>query len=305
MYRTILVPLDGSPLAERAIPFAEALSNSSGARIVLLRAATAHSTLRGDLASEEARAVREAETYLTEVVGRLAKPEAADPATFYGDAADAIAEEVTLRNADIIVMSTHGRSGLGRWVYGSVADDVMRRAEVPVLLVPAATERTWDVSGGLRILVPLDGSVLAEEALRVATDLADATDAHLLLLRTVPPPYYAYADPYIYLAVDPEAEAVAAKEYLDEVARPLLAAGRKVETRSMIGEPASTITSVAQEWKADVIAMATHGSGGLTRLVMGSVATGVVQRSRVPILIVRPSVVAKTAETAAPSLKAG
>jgi nucleotide-binding universal stress UspA family protein len=135
-FKTILVPLDGSALAEGALPRATALARE-GAQLILLRAAEAHTLPTADAAEAQVKVVREAEDYLAGVKARLAKTGVTrvETSVWYGPPADAIVEAARFRNADLIVMSTHGRSGVGRLVLGSVAESVLRGSKTAILLV--------------------------------------------------------------------------------------------------------------------------------------------------------------------------
>ena len=137
--KTILVPLDGSRLAELALAPALDMARDKGAKLVLLRAAEAHTTV-ADPTEAQVAVVREAEGYLTDVRARLAGEGAVEIETtvWYGPPADAIVEAARYRAADLIVMSSHGRSGLGRLVLGSVAETVLRSTLTPILLIRAA-----------------------------------------------------------------------------------------------------------------------------------------------------------------------
>jgi nucleotide-binding universal stress UspA family protein len=296
MFERILVPLDGSPLAEQAVPYAEALAEATGAQIILVRAVLAHVFPGVDPSEHQLEVVAEAERYLSAVAAGLGGRQV-ETGVFYGEPARAILAEVRIRKAQLVVMGTHGRSGLGRWLYGSVADEVLRHAQVPVMLVPSVCEYNWPVRpGGLRrILVPLDGSLHSEEALPPATELARALRAGIVLLRAVEPP--ARADGAGFTDFAPKAGLEEAGRYLEAVARPLRDAGWKVETRKYLGAADSLIAETAREVGADAIVMATHGHGGLTRLLLGSVAAGVLHRAPAPILLVRPTA-ARRAEIA-------
>ena len=290
MFTTILVPLDGSALAERALPHALALADSSGARLLLVRVAHGHGRPGRDPTQSRAIAMAEAEAYLEQLVGRLRTPQR----TVYfavrlGDAADEIAAGVAERRVGLIAMSTHGRSGPGRWLFGSVADAVLRRATVPVLLVPATCARLWAPGGARQIVVPLDGSPLAAAALEPAVALARHFGAGLVLVRVVAIFYEPFAgEAAAYVPIDADAELAAARRYLDEIAAPLRASGLAVATRAEVGFPAATIAAVANEVDAMLVALATHGRGGIGRMALGSVATGTIQRAEVPLLLVRP-----------------
>lgn len=135
-FKRILVPLDGSPLAETALTEAVDLAKRTGASLVLVRAAEAH-TLTGDPTDAQVTVVREAEEYLAAVKARIAVEGLArvETSVWYGSAADAIVEAAVFRNTDLIVMSTHGRTGLGRLVLGSVAESVLRATKTPILLL--------------------------------------------------------------------------------------------------------------------------------------------------------------------------
>jgi nucleotide-binding universal stress UspA family protein len=135
--KTILVPLDGSTLAESALTPAVDLAREHGARVVLLRAAEAHTLPMVDPTEAQVRAVRAAEEYLGDARGRVSRAGIADIDTsvWYGPPAEAIVEAARHRGADLIVMSSHGRSGLGRLVLGSVAETVLRATRVPILLI--------------------------------------------------------------------------------------------------------------------------------------------------------------------------
>jgi len=195
-------------------------------------------------------------------------------------------------------MATHGRSGLGRWLYGSVTDEVLRHANVPVFLVPAMVARPWPADRPPRILASLDGSALAQEVVNPASDLAAALGAELVLVRVAELPVYPigpFGEPYAYTSYDPSAAIAEANAYLEGIAATLRQRGHNVTLEIPTGFPSQEIATVARERQVDVIAMATHGRGGLARLVLGSVATGTLQRTSVPMVLVRPSVLRGTA----------
>jgi nucleotide-binding universal stress UspA family protein len=133
----ILVPLDGSPVAERALATAVDLAGTLGARILLLRAAQAHTLPGVDPTEAEVKVVREAETYLDEAKARLVTGGAGDveTAVWYGPAAVAIIEAAQFHHVSLIVMTTHGRTGIGRLILGSVAESVLRGTGTPILLL--------------------------------------------------------------------------------------------------------------------------------------------------------------------------
>lgn len=135
----ILVPLDGSLLAEGAIQTAAGLARESGAALLLLRAAEAHTLPGADPTDAQVAVVREAEEYLTAVAARLGEEgiKGVETSVWYGSPATAIIEAARLQKGDLIVMTTHGRSGLGRLILGSVAESVLRGTTTPILLLRA------------------------------------------------------------------------------------------------------------------------------------------------------------------------
>jgi nucleotide-binding universal stress UspA family protein len=301
MLRTILVPLDGSALAERALPYAAGLARTARAKLVLVRA-TAATPLPGTEPVAAGRAATlGAELELENIADRWRHAGLTVESRAYCDAADvAILAAAREYDADLIVMSTHGRSGLSRWVYGSVAEAVLRAAPVPVLLVPALYAGAWPADRPLRLLVALDGSPLAEGVLGPAGELAAALDAELLLTQVVEQPVPMLTDGAMYVPDWDEAEElVSARQYLEDAAADLRAAGRRVRTQavagppSVVGQAAAVLTATAEKEAVDTIAMATHGRGGLARMMMGSVATGVLHRARVPLLLLGPAAAAQ------------
>jgi nucleotide-binding universal stress UspA family protein len=287
MLTTIIVPLDGSDFATRGVPYATALARSSGAKLVLVRV-LAHRT-PGSAVDEleaihatlnlDAEAIRADGLHVDTIVRRV-HPIQAD------DVAREIAEVADEQQAELIVMSTHGRSGLGRWVYGSVADSVLRQSTVPVLLVSPHVNSPLPNDRRLRILVPLDGSDLAEEAILTADLLAGTLDTELTLLQVVDLPSY----PLHYLPLDLDTEIGAARQYLESQVDRLHAQNKRVTARTTIGTSSWMVAQVAHEIEADIVVMATHGRTGLDRLVLGSVASATLQRAEVPVLLVRPGV---------------
>jgi nucleotide-binding universal stress UspA family protein len=290
--RTFLVPLDGSDLSQRVLPVAEALARATGGRLVLMEAAVGRQAFDDDGVFARKMELDSTEEYL----GRLEEGErrkglAAEHVVLEGPAVDAILAAAEAAAADAIVMATHAHGAVGRLIAGSVADAVSRAARLPVLLVPPRALGPFPADGRARVLVPLDGSVLAEQALGPAADLARALEADVLLLRVVePPPNYVSKRGFAADArVQVGEEFAVARRYVHERARDLRTAGSAATGTVRIGDPADAIVRVAAEKGASIVAMATHGRGGLTRLLVGSVAAGVLARLSVPLLSIRPA----------------
>jgi len=298
MYEKILVPLDGSAFSERALPMAGALAQVMGSDLVLMRAAVASIFPGADPTNAQCQAVEEVQSYLANLaIGLAEQGLRVDIAAPYGDAADSIVLEAGLRAANLVVMCTHGRSGLGRWIYGSVAEQVLARSPVPVLLVRPTGEPLSSKSELGPVLVPLDGSAFGEAALSHAATLARAFGSGIVLLRSVDLPLIAYE----YMVTSPVLESLEdqrrrARSYLLEVAEQLRMDGFDVQTALCEGWPADGIVDKSVDSGSRLIVMATHGRTGIARLVLGSVALEVVRRSQLPVLLVRPAELAESAQ---------
>ncbi len=289
MLKTILVPLDGSVASELAVPFAEGISRATHAKLVLIRAVrqTVSFALGADPFREALAAYAERE--LKEVAGRLAEGGLEVEAQVWdGDAGPAIVEAAEKLRADIIVMSTHGRTGLGRALYGSVADQVLRTASVPVLLVPPTAQ--YRMNPPCKIVVPLDGSDLAESALGPAIELAELLRGQVVLVRaTEPPTYWVVDEDSAETTPDHGSEAEGARRYLEDIAGRYSRVNVEVSGWATDGAAEEVIIEATRDFHAGVIAMATHGRTGLKRVVMGSVAQQVLQNTSVPLLLVHPA----------------
>ncbi len=291
MFTTILVPLDGSSVAERALPFAQTLAKATGARLLLVQAALLEPSFDETAPARQAQAMTEARSYLAEIVSRLDPTIVVETAVLYGDATAAILAVMTSHKVDLVVMSSHGHSGVGRWVIGTVTDRLLRRADVPVLVISAACATVWPTSRAFRVLVPLDGSALAEEALGPAVELARALSAEVLLLRVIDPIQGISVGPSWYLsaALEPSSARPEAQHYLERTSARLQGERVAVAVRCAIGTPGLVIASAAREQHAQLIAMTPHGAAGPSRLMLGRSATTIIQHAGVPVLLVRPS----------------
>ena len=286
MFRKILVPLDGSNLAESVVPEVLRLMKVSDAKLVLVRALPDFGIPRLDVQEVMAGQQKEAEEYLAEVHAQLESLGVrAERIVRRGDPADVILTVAETEKADLIAMSTHGRSGVQKWFFGSVAEKVRAHAPVPLLLIRAEETDAPDwaaVRDGrwAKILVPLDGSPLAEEALPYARMLAEAFEGEVVLLR-------AYQIPPVY-GVD---AASMIGELADDAGRYLAGVEEDLpgKTRSILEEgiPADRILAVADDEKPDLVVMTTHGRTGLSQFVLGSVADRVVRGLWGPVLLVR------------------
>jgi nucleotide-binding universal stress UspA family protein len=306
MVERILVPLDGSPLAERALPYAVRLASATGARLVLMHGQAALAIRKEpdfDVAAFASRLEQgEAGVPLAALAG--VEIDAVTHNVYLDKIAEGICETVVDRRADLVVMSTHGHSGFGRWLYGSVADQVLRQSSVPVMLVPATCDHAWSDTAALRILVPLDGSAFAEEALEPIGALATILKAELVLVGASGPFDYAYAEGVPYVRTGFDAALQETRTYLDSVAARLRAAGQTVAVDAETGRAGPVIEGIARRRHVDLIALATHGRSGVARLALGSVAAEILHRSTVPLLLWRPASLRHAAEPEAAATSA-
>jgi nucleotide-binding universal stress UspA family protein len=299
MFRTLLVPLDGSELAERALPYATALAAATGGRVVLLRAALAPapSTLDGaNWAQEQAQAIADAEHYLAQVTSKIGSRVPVETSVLYGRAAPTIIDSIIDNAADAVVIATHGRTGLQHLLVGSVAEAVIAGSEVPVFVIherPDDTPVTALDATHARVVVPLDGSEFAKAALSTAVELV-GSGGELVLVSVVEPPHDVVRDQIghvrIYLDQQEEALTRDARDYLHFHAQRLVQEhpGLHVRVDVRIGEPAAGVIAAAADAAADLVVMASHGRTGIPRAVIGSVTGEVLRQGSRPVLVIHP-----------------
>lgn len=295
MLRRVLVPLDGSSFAEAALPAALSLSRRSGAELDLM---TVHEPVPSFAYDEWETSAREwSENYLDDIRDRVAGAtgDGIERTVRSGRVADAIRERARETEVDLVVMATHGRGALSRAWLGSVADTFVRHAPCPVLLIRPDEEASVDLSEDWNpgsVLVPLDGSELGESILDGVAELAGLYDSALVLLRVVAYPIE-IASPYLPHTVQMNQDIVdeaskGAGEYLERLAVPLRDRGLEVELEVDVDTQAGNgILKVARERAVGLIAMSTHGRGGVARAVLGSTADKVIRGARRPTLVYR------------------
>lgn len=301
MFRKIMLPLDRSQYAERALKTAAALAAQTDGMLLLLHAIPAptidipevmnYSIHTPDLPSASYQVGGEA--YLEGVADRLRRRYPKLPVQTMlvdGDAAGAILDTAAAEKADLIVMSTHGHTGITRWVLGSVSEKVTHHAPCPVLLVRNGRPIQ-------RVLITLDGSKLAERALAPGLQVAQAFGAAVTLLSVEQARDYAAMSDVANIAAaalaadaDRDAYAHEVSDYLTDLARTASkgAQAPAVTTAVRQGDPASAILDYAAEHEIDVIVMSTHGRTGLRRWAYGSVTEKVVRGASCAMFILRP-----------------
>ena len=270
MKYTVLVPLDGSPESTSVLPALEPLGRSGGLRAIFLEAIS-HPGGESVAVQNLRKATEPSSAWGIESIF-VAR---------HGSPADLILDVSASEGADLIAMSTHGRTGLRRLLMGSVTESVLRHSTLPLLVArPETPPRPWS-----RIVVGLDGSDTSEHILPFAAALARRAGASLDLVTAslpveaqplhpdgFPASYYPKGDPL---------------PYLETIRGRLATENIPAEVHSLIDFPARGIVEHARSRNAGLICMGTHGRGGLSRLLMGSVAEGVLRHAPCPVFVVR------------------
>jgi nucleotide-binding universal stress UspA family protein len=310
MFRSILVPLDGSQFGEHALQLAGTLARRSGAALHLVHVHVPQEVTFGEPVLLIPEGVDESIKqqrlqYLQGLARRLTGGLTAPPtcSVLQGTVAPSLEKHTVSVHGDLVVMTTHGRGLLSRAWFGSVTDDLVRNLTVPLLLVQPE-EKNPDVNADVamkRMVIALDGSTLSEQILGPASDLAQLLQAECTLVRVIQPLVRGHE-----LTVDVamsqmdtellnklkeyhQQDQAEATRYLDARAAELSALSLKVQTRLEVhDQPAAALLAAAKNLPADVLSLATHGRGGILRLFLGSVADKVARGVHCPVLVYRP-----------------
>ena len=275
----ILVPVDGSDCASNAVDHAIALAEQFGAAVTLLTVVNERQLENPESRSHE----RDAATALvTEAAERVRQADVvAETAVEVGTPTEEIVATADELQADLVVMGTHGRSGMERLLIGSVADGVIRRSTIPVLAVPPGAP----ASALGTVLVATDGGRVATHAVDLGSVVAGAFDGHLHAISVVEPSGLGVdvrsAELYDVLSERAEGAVEAAEERAT-------AAGVDITTAIEYGRPATRVRAYSQEHDIGLVVMGTHGRSGLDRLLLGSVAEKTLRLSTAPVLVVPP-----------------
>jgi len=303
MFTRILVPLDGSELAEQVLPYVRILGKGLQARVELLRVFDPVSPSLADPAHGLYldRIIASVRTQMQDYVENVAASLRKDGLTVStivheGNAAASIVQEAETIPDTLVAISTHGRSGITRWVMGSTTDKVLHATSHPLLIVRVRDRPVFGPGVKLNsVLVPLDGSTIAEQALPYAVVLATALGLNVILLRVTlsaedyPLPASDFAGyPLSRIEGLIEHGDAEAREYLETVCEKLREQGvDSVEGRVVHGHPGGTIIDMTRQIQDCLVTMTTHGVSGLDRWIRGSVANRVVRHSVDPVLVIR------------------
>ncbi len=296
MFKHLLVPLDGSPLAETALPVAAYLAQTLLANVTLLHLVEQHPPAEVHHARHLTHAA-EASAYLEDIKQRAFPTETPVEChvhtTEITDVALSIMEHASELSRDLIVMSTHGRGGPRRWLFGSIAQQVIAQGRTPVLLIPPAPAARTNFQCQ-RIVVPLDGNAEHEQGLRVAIGLARACHAAIHLVLVVPTLDRLTGEKAATGKLMPLATSVMldmqqenAGEYLTDQLAQLQPSGLALSAEVARGEPAAAVVDAVKRVNADLIALGTHGKTGMDAFWSGSITPRISDQSPTPLLLVR------------------
>jgi nucleotide-binding universal stress UspA family protein len=296
MYTRMLIPLDGSKVAEQVLPYARFLAKALAIPVELLGVVDPETLV----AFSNPGQGRHLDTLVAETTSRTAQYLEATARSFAGAQVkcsvakgkpeDVVMEKAAADKNTLIVMATHGRSGIQRWLLGSVADKVLHGATNHLFLVRASDQGKTDGEAALQTaIVPLDGSALAEQVLPYVLDLTKKIKLKVVLMRSYALPTAVTAEDYGFYSAD-------LLDHLEAEARDYLA-GKVNEVKQKgvddvapvvnVGYGAEEIITLARNTSDNFIAMCTHGRSGIQRWVLGSVTERVVRHSGDPVLIVR------------------
>lgn len=297
MYTKMLIPLDGSKTSEKVLPYARFLAGKLKIPVELL-AVVDMAEMATHIPAEKARffdsmieeGVKNSASYLRGVAATFGDADV-KCAVEKGQADAVIIEKAETDTRMLICMATHGRSGLDRFLLGSVAEKVLRAAANPLLLVRATEEAKSDGTAVLKsMVVPLDGSELAESIIPMVA--AKELGLEVVLFRAYHIPTYAYAGDETYSVVDYDELIVGvrdeATEYLEKKVAEVKHLGvEKVSFVTEEGFAADKIIALGRKTPDNLIAMCSHGRTGVKRWVLGSVTEAVVRHSGDPVLVLR------------------
>jgi nucleotide-binding universal stress UspA family protein len=277
MYRKVIVPLDGSPLAEVALPYAEEMAGKIGSEVILF------SVLQSEEAQEyqkhhryavkiEEATKRHVAKYLDKSENRIIK---VGMVTRTGNPAEGILNYISKGYLSLIVMATHGRSGLSRWAVGSVADKVVRSTTKQALMLIRAKGAHPDMRARRilkKALVPLDGSIGSEAVIPHIMGVAPKLKMELTLLQVIPKTNHTYAS---------------AEAYLQSLCSQLEDKSITAKYEIKVGNPADQIIDLADELAMDLVVMSTHGQTAINLWPLGSIAQKVLLGGNTPLLLMR------------------
>ncbi len=286
--KKIMVPLDGSPLGELALDYAVKIAISLRAELNLVTVSENREKEHERLYSLYLDKITE---QLTETLHKEQVYLQVTATVTHGKPADTLVKYALKHNVSMLIIVSHGRSGIMPWSAGSTATKVIHKSTLPVLLV-RANEPNLEGNGFERILLPLDGSPIGESAIPLVKDLALASNSEVLILRVVEPVQQVHTiggiDHFIFTDEQAKRMEEEVGAYLKKVRRQFVSAGIAVKTIIKTGDPALEILKISEAEKINLVAMSSHGRSGIAKWILGSVSNKILQAGKKPLLIVRP-----------------
>jgi nucleotide-binding universal stress UspA family protein len=304
MLDQLLVTLDGSDFGEQALPFARAIAEKTGASVNLSHVSCCepptdllqNTPFQYEGVSMEAYLDKHADRQRRYLLERETALKAELPgnricsALLEGYVTEAVERHAREIGASLIVMTTHGRTGVSRAWLGSVADSLVRNSNFPLLVIrPLEDGESFPTARFEHFLVPLDGSEVGESILAPAAELGKAMGARFTLLHVVSPQVIMGARVSPLPSGQLEKRQETAEAYLSAVAGRLAADGMEVRWKiESHFAPARAILQAAEKENVDLVAIATHGYTGMKRAILGSVTDKVLRGAQWPLLLRRP-----------------
>ncbi len=283
MWKKILVPLDGSDLAELALSYAKELAGAFNSELILLYVSEAND-----------EHLHMHQLYLEKLAGQMKKMvKRVSPVVISGKPVEVIVKYTEKNDIRLIVMASHGHSGIIPWATGGIASKVIDATGVPLLLIKESKRRRKVKEKHLisRILLPLDGSEAGEAAITQVKELKSRLEAEVILLDVVPKGRHLRTvgglDYILYPEPELETFKQEAREYLGKVYKRLKRGKGEMKVEIRLGEVAKEILAFAREERVSLIAISSHGHSGMTKWVFGSIAQKIMQDSPIPVLVVK------------------
>jgi len=289
MLKTILVPLDGSQLSETSVPYAQELAGALGSEVVL--ASICEPTQSEQLHMHQLYIEKIAELMKRALTkGTKIK---VNPVVLLGEPAEEIVNYAEKNNISLVIMASHGRSGIIPWTMGSTTNKVVHRINTPILLIRGVNHHLEAGIGDLfnRILVPLDGSDAGEAALPYVKELANKLKTDITLLKVVEPGQHVHTIGglnYVHFTEQQvEAMKTNAAQYLKKASRKLRGTEGVTRSEVRIGDAAKEIIKYTNEANIELVAISSHGHSYIKQWIFGSVTQKILQAGNTPLLIVR------------------
>ena len=283
MYDKILVPLDGSDLAERSLPYAIRIAKKWNSEVIIVIVCLPSNYADLPLKAYIQKKEKELHDKGIKTKSKILR----------GEAATVILDFAQKNDFKLIIMSAHGGSGISHWSLGSCATKVLQKTNMPTLLVKSKKLKAKSIDANIRkILIALDGSLFSEAIIPYVTDIIDSDTEEVTLVRVIEPVTLPFISGYIghkkYEREIMKKAEEEATDYLPKKQENFQQKGMKTSTALLKGHPANCILTYAEENNINVIAITTHGYTGITKWAYGSVATNIIEGSTIPILLFRP-----------------